>query len=352
MYGLAIDLGTTNIAASLIDIKNKTVVSTSSLENSQKKYGLDVITRLHFGSTENGLNILQRSVVKDINKLIDRTIKRSHKHMITSHMITKVYVVGNPIMLHFLFGLDASGFKKYPYRSNISTSASMKAIDLGIKLNKNVSIESLPIISPYLGADLVSGLIGVNYFNKMNAVFVDLGTNAEIAVIPKKYVYAASAAAGPAFKSKLIPLGSKLISETSRLLSKKHMDRSGLLLKSGDIKQADIRSLQVAKAAIHSAIEILLKKARIDKDDVKEFYISGIFGEKLNIKDAFKMKLFPVFKNAAIRLLGDAALNGAIKLILSGRSNNDILNLIKKIKEVELNREKDFQRLYLEAMQF
>ena len=347
MFGIAIDLGTTNIAASLVDLERKRIISTTSRANSQRKYGFDVVTRLNYSSTRKAVKTLQKLVVSDINQLITKLAGKDKRSK-----VRKVCISGNTVMLHFLFGLDISGLLRYPYKSKIMTFVKQRALSLGIKLDKKVFIESLPIISPYLGADIVAGLYQVGMFNKKNVVFVDLGTNAEVVVASKSGIFATSAAAGPAFKSRMIPLGSKLISKTAELLRKKYIDSTGKILKSCNLEQKDIRSLQVAKAAIYSAMKVLLGRAKLKEREVKLAYIAGIFGDSLKLSDALKIKLFPAFLSAKTIFLGDAALNGTIKYMVDNKSPKDLIKLIKKVNPVELNQEKGFQTSFINAMKF
>jgi uncharacterized 2Fe-2S/4Fe-4S cluster protein (DUF4445 family) len=333
--GLALDLGTTNLAGFIIDLDKPKDHFNSSLPCSLSKHGRDVVTRQTFASNKKNLDTLQKLLVNDINNLIFSLCK---KIRINRKRLDRIIVSGNPVMLHFLLGTDISG--------NIAAST------IGIAAGAKTKLITLPCISDYVGGDAVAGIL----YTKMNEtsslkLLIDLGTNAEIVLGNKDKTFATSAAAGPAFKNKEILLGSKMISKVAGMLRRCEIDRTGKVNGEG-IAQEDIRNLQLAKAAIRAGIEILLEKAGKNIEDVKKILIAGLFGEKIDISDAIEIGLVPKVKKTKVRAIGNSSLGGEKMVLLEPGQLEKARQAAASVEHVELSLEAGYQEKFIAEMNF
>ncbi len=351
--GLAADIGTSNIAAYLVDLDKQKDHRAISIKNSQAKHGADVITRLTFASGEKNRKTLQQLIVNDLNNIIHALCKRIK---INRKRLDRIIVSGNPIMLHFLLGINTDGFKTYPYRSEIEGVIEIKAEDVGITSSKVTRLIILPSISPYIGSDITAGILysGMDK-NSSKKILIDLGTNAEMVIGNKDSLIATSAAAGPAFKGKDIVLGSHMISAVAKMLRSGKMDKNGKLStdESPDqVSQQDIRNFQLAKGAINAAIEILLQRSGCSISDISKILLAGLFGEKIEIRDAIDTGLIPKVPRTKVHSIGNSSLDGAKMILLNPKLITETENIARRVKTVELSLEKDYQEKFIANMNF
>ena len=224
-YGIAIDLGTTTIAAALV-AEDGRIIDTASCTNSQRRYGADVISRISAAEDAAVRDELQRLVWEDIEKLVNDLSR------LAAYAVSEIAIAGNTTMLHLLTGKDVSGLGVYPYTP---VSLDMETIDSEDIIPKIIAerlkdingiippITLLPGISAFVGADIVSGLYYLqselnapknaeselaNFVNDSERVlFIDLGTNGEMALIEGNRITATSTAAGPVFEAGGISCG-------------------------------------------------------------------------------------------------------------------------------------------------
>jgi len=347
-YSIAIDFGTTNIDAVLLDLENKSEVRRNTISNSQNKISPDIITRIFYAIENNAYNEIQKTAYEDLNNIIGLLVKKSS---IDYSNIGEILVISNPAMMHFLLGMNVEGLSKFPYESKITGTETLEAVSINNKLI-NAKIKFLPIISGYIGSDFISAVISTRLIEKKEKkILVDLGTNAEIAIWNGEDLYCTSAAAGPAFGYK----GSEVISNIATMLKFHLISNTGAIVDhryKGIISPIMIRSLQLAKSAVKSAIEVLLKEANISEKDLKEIYIAGVFGELIHPWSAMFIGMIPSIDIGKIRSVGNAALNGAKKILLGNAGEDKINELITKSKLVFLNDIVDFQDMYVKNINF
>ncbi|MFA5104433.1 MAG: ASKHA domain-containing protein [Candidatus Margulisiibacteriota bacterium] len=378
--GLAVDIGTSNLASYIVDLDKPKDRFYLSIKNSQSKHGADVITRLTFASDKKNARILQQLLVNDLNNLIYALCK---KISINRKRLGRIVVSGNPIMLHFLLGLNVDGFKTYPYRSEIKGIVEISAEKIGIASSKQAKLIVLPVISPYIGSDVTAGILycGMNKTSSKK-ILIDLGTNAEMVIGNKDNMFATSAAAGPAFKGKDIVLGSHMISAVAKMLRGGEIDKNGktmdaviarsLATKQSPpsmgllrpdrigsrndcherVSQQDIRSFQLAKGAINAAIEILLQKSGYSVSDINKILLAGLFGEKIDIQDAIDTGLIPKVQKTKVRSIGNSSLEGTKMVLLKPELLAEAENIAKSVVPVELSMEKDYQERFVKNMLF
>jgi len=206
LYGIAVDIGTTTLAAYLYDISSKKLLSVASSLNPQGKYGADVISRIEYTMRdENNLKEMSSLIRSAINELISElALSASIRH-------TDVYAVslcGNTTMLHFALGLPARNIALAPFIPATLSSFLLKPDELNLSINSSGRIIVLPSVSAYVGADTVAAVLSTGVHKKKNiSLLVDIGTNGEIVLGNNSFIYACSTAAGPAFEGANIACG-------------------------------------------------------------------------------------------------------------------------------------------------
>ncbi|HRU01220.1 MAG TPA: ASKHA domain-containing protein, partial [Victivallales bacterium] len=205
-FAVAVDIGTTTIVVSLIDIvKGKTIDSKGSL-NPQTKFGDDLISRImaEKKSAEN-LEQLQSLVIQAVNNLIrqlcqDNGIKQKN--------IYSAAVAGNTVMECFFCGITAKNLGEIPFVPPFKKPLLFEANDLGIDINPEAPVYIFPLIGGFVGGDITAGISACRLDEREKpTLFIDIGTNGEIVLANGGNLFAASAAAGPAFEGARIEYG-------------------------------------------------------------------------------------------------------------------------------------------------
>ena len=396
---VAIDIGTTTIAVALLDSVNKKVIDTHTVMNHQRVYGADVITRIN--SANNGkLEELCRIIKGDLQDVIRILCE---KNDIKNTDINRVAIAANTTMIHMLLGLSCEGLGVYPFTAIELDWVKAEFADIFKESEfPNASVLILPGISTFVGADIVAGLTNcsIPIINKYS-LFVDLGTNGEMAIFNNEKVIASSVAMGPAFEAGNISCGmpalegaiysadivdeamqyvvigdndpkgicgSGVLEIVSELLDSGIIDSTGLLVdKYFDegyhvttgknnipimITQKDIREIQLAKGAIRAGIDILINRMGIEYKDIDNLYIAGGFGHNINIEKAINIGLFPKELEANIKVLGNTCLNGVIEYLKSNITDEDIDKIVSKSIEIYLSSEEDFNDRFIEFTMF
>jgi uncharacterized 2Fe-2S/4Fe-4S cluster protein (DUF4445 family) len=207
LYGVAIDIGTTTVVAALVDLNTGAELATASMINPQKKFGLDVLTRITY-QIENqklGKEKLQHEIVKGINTLIGELCAVTK---ISRDNVYELTVAANCTMLHFLLGIDATSIGKSPYAPAFVSAKTVEAKDLRLKAAPGARIYCLPSVSSYIGSDIVSGVYVCEMHKQSgNILFIDIGTNGEIVLSNNGNLLSCSCAAGPALEGMNISSG-------------------------------------------------------------------------------------------------------------------------------------------------
>lgn len=367
----ALDIGTTTLALALVSLDEKKIIKVITRTNPQIKYGADVITRIEY-CTKNGVDSLQKAVINEINTMIKQL----------GLCAKKMYVSGNTTMLHLFFGVDCSAMGVAPYTPSFLGSRTEKAKALGIE---NVeTVESLPMVDAFVGADIVAGLGLVALPEKgRHSLLVDLGTNAEIVLFDDESALCTSAAAGPCFEGANISCGMSatdgavyaysdgriktvgnapakgicgtgLIDIIAHFVGNGTVDETGFMenqcveiAENVSINQEDIRQYQLAKSAVYSAIVTLLKIKQVDLSDIETLYISGGFSAKVNVDNAAMTGLLPKELTGKCTALNNSSLLGTVKY---AAENNHLFK--NRITYVDLSTNPDFSDLFIENMMF
>ena len=208
-FGVAIDLGSTSIAATLCDLNSGKIVGSMGIMNPQIRYGEDVMSRVSYCMIEEkGLATLNKSVIQGINEL---TRKIAEKHGIKLDSVFEIVFVANPIMHHLLLGIDPKELGQAPFPLALSDSLTIKSKDIGIILNPESYVYTVPCIGGHVGADAASVLIAEQpqKLKDTTTLLIDIGTNAEILLAKGEEIFACSCPTGPALEGAQISAGQR-----------------------------------------------------------------------------------------------------------------------------------------------
>lgn len=415
LYGAAIDIGTTTVAAKLVNINTGEVCAVSSALNAQQVHGADVITRTNYIISRNeGLKELHGLIVSQVNTLIGQLCGEAG---IERHSVYKVSLAGNTIMRHIFLGINPENIAFSPYVPVVKRALSLSAGETGIDINPGGLVYLLPDIGSYVGSDITGVLTVLNLEDedKLRLV-VDIGTNGEIVLGSGKEILSCSSPAGPAWEGasitwgmrasrgaieraeiqngslKIVTIGNTeakgicgsglhdlvvefvragVIDMTGRILDREKLPESlnpelkeriireesgvnNIKLTEGGVllTQKDIREVQLAKAAISAGISILMKELKVTPDKIEEIYVAGAFGNHLKGEDAVELGLLPRTKADRIKFIGNAALAGAEAVLLSEEARLKAERLSENIRYVEISGREDFQDIFVNSMFF
>ena len=209
LFGLAIDLGSTTIAAHLCDLATGEVKASSGVMNPQIRFGEDLMSRVSYAMMNaNGASEMTKAVRVAINGLVQSLATEAG---VDPSLIFEVVIVCNPVMHHLLLGIDPVELGQAPFALATSNSLSLNAIDLDLdQVNKRARVYLLPCIAGHVGADAAAVALSEEP-NKSEdlALIVDVGTNAEILLGNKTKVLACSSPTGPAFEGAQISTGQR-----------------------------------------------------------------------------------------------------------------------------------------------
>lgn len=399
-YIIAVDLGTTTIAMQLTDIKTGQAADTYCAMNPQRSYGADVLSRVQAANEGNAdalrncvWEVLRAGVQKFYDTLARKT-KPGRSGEADGFGIACMCIAGNTVMEHLLMGLSTENLGKSPF---MPVTLALQEYDFPIiKGNgkkeachlpgQNCIVENLrvyitPGISAFVGGDIAAGLYGCQMLpeeqtkagqDKEAALFIDLGTNGEMAITDGRRMIVTAAAAGPAFEGgagAAVP-GSDMIALTAELLRKGILDETGLLAepyfeggisvsppgKAGVIHltQKDIRDLQMAKAAVRAGVEILQEK--MGYPTVTRVCLAGGFGYYLNVDAAVAVGLLPAHLRDCTKAVGNTSLAGAFRIgrdLCMGRTNGEaLMQKIRLAESVNLAETEGFEKRYVEYLNF
>ncbi|OPY71868.1 MAG: Ferredoxin--NAD(P)(+) reductase (naphthalene dioxygenase/salicylate 5-hydroxylase ferredoxin-specific) [Syntrophorhabdus sp. PtaU1.Bin058] len=207
--GLAIDIGTTTVAAMLADLHTGRLLAVETETNLQASYGADVISRIIAASTGDGLKRLHALATDTVNELVKRLCKKAKT---SSQKVYSVTVAGNTTMNHLFAGVNPATLGTVPYVPLVKYFPLMDAQALGIHIHPAAIVEILPVIGGFVGADTVAGILATGQdLMEETTLFIDLGTNGEIVLGNREGLAAASTAAGPAFEGVHIKHGMRAV---------------------------------------------------------------------------------------------------------------------------------------------
>ncbi len=380
-YAVATDIGTTTVVSYLIDLQSGRRVRTVSYPNAQRVYGADVVTRI---------TACMKGQLEEMRDAIRRQLLDMETELIgdgePSEIIYRA-VAANTVMSHIFAGINPEPIGKAPY---LPEEYFGREFDIDGR-----TYYIAPAVAGYVGGDITADILATRMHEANRPVLLlDIGTNGEIALGDKDGILTCATAAGPAFEggeiSQGMPAregaiskiwvdngelrasvigdkatgicGSGLIDALAALLELEIIDETGAFedediesyeLTSGVyLTQADIRKLQLAKAALAAGINILLKERGIEASDIESLVLAGGFGTYLTVPSAALIGMFPDELKGKAVSVGNAAGEGAISLAISNKAREDIHMIKDKCRYIELSTHPDFTDEYMEAMYF
>jgi len=210
-FGLAIDLGTTTIAVYLCDLQERVVIASTSVANPQAIFGEDVMSRITVISRNpQMLRRLQQFVVKAIEWAITALCESTQ---LDTEKIATCTLVGNSVMTHIFVKENPQSIGIFPYAPNFTEGRTFKAEALGFGFNPDADIHTLPLISGFLGSDIIAAALSTELDKSdPGTMLVDIGTNGEVMIVGKRELWATSCATGPAFEGATIRHGMHAVS--------------------------------------------------------------------------------------------------------------------------------------------
>lgn len=209
LYGAAVDIGTTTVTVYLVDLMSGEVVEIAADYNAQIKRGEDVISRIIYASKRNngtdGLAELQGFVVGTINRLLETCARR---RQISTDEIFKMSIVGNSTMMHILLQVPPENIRLAPYTTTVNFPPRVAASELGLKVNPEARVESLPSVASFMGSDITAGVLSSGMFDTDKlTLFLDIGTNGEMVLGTRDWLISCACSAGPAFEGAGVQFG-------------------------------------------------------------------------------------------------------------------------------------------------
>ncbi|MCP4359765.1 MAG: DUF4445 domain-containing protein [Chloroflexi bacterium] len=206
IYGLAVDIGSTTIAGHLCDLRTGEVLATESMMNPQVTYGEDLMSRISYAiEHKDGLERMQTAVIEALNKLATRAARAAK---LRPRQIHEAVFVGNTTMVHILLGIHPQELGGAPFALANRDGMDIKARELGLRLHHGANVHILPAQAGHVGADNV-GVLLAEEPHKQDDIWlvVDVGTNAEIVLGNREWLYSASSPTGPALEGAQITHG-------------------------------------------------------------------------------------------------------------------------------------------------
>lgn len=403
IYGLAIDIGTTTVVLNLVNLESGEIRYTASFENPQRFGGSDIMHRISYdGGSFHGE--LQQVMLSAINFEIGdmcRCVK------VRRRRIYEIVVVGNATMRDIFFGFDVQPIGERPYKSitelemmqslRQTTALNIKARDLGLRVFPRANVYSGPLIGSHVGADVAADLLAVGMDVEEDVVMlVDVGTNTEVVVGNRYRMMAASCPAGPAFEGGEVTYGmpgydgavesiqitengvtyktignaapqgicgSGLVDLLAELRRTGKMSELGVY-ESGDrefcfvpengmaLSRSDISALAQAKSANYAGQYIALRKYGVPLAQVKKLYLAGGFANYVQVENAVNIGFIANIPAERIVKVGNASLEGATIMLLSGEMRVRIEAMTRQIEHIELETTPDFFDIFVEGCMF
>ena len=409
--GLALDIGTTTVTAYLVDLSDGHVLSTAAEYNGQIQCGEDVISRIIYAGKGDGLAELGGLVRQTIQVLLERLRKRTG---VPSSQILKVSVAGNTTMAHLFLGLPPESIRLTPYIPATNHPAPIMARELDLPVHPDASVDFLPGVASYVGADITAGVLasGLAEADELT-LFIDVGTNGEMVLGTREWMVTCACSAGPAFEGAGVVdgmrategaieevwvssetyeptyrvigggparglCGSGLIALLAELFVTGVIDRGGSVkldlgtprARVGDhgpeyvvawagesatghdisLTKVDIDNLMRAKAAIFAGFSVLASSVGVDLANVKRVLIGGSFGRYINVEKAIQIGLLPDLPWDRFSFLGNTSVLGAYMALLSREARAELSQIAGRMTYLELSADNAFYDSFTAAL--
>lgn len=408
--GVTVDIGTTTLVAALVDLYTGEELATKSALNPQCKYAQDVVSRIQYCSEyPEGLETLFREVSGVIHQMI---LDLCHQAGCDPQYIYEAVYSGNTVMLHLATDTDPYSLGQYPYTSVIRGNEYRSAASCGLQLSPFARVYLPPVISSYVGADIVSGILSCALEQeKKKSLFIDIGTNGEMVLAVNGHMTATSTAAGPAFEGMNIQFGmradqgaiegvmigpdgavqvstiggkeavgicgSGLFDLVAELYRVGIIEKNGRLAKPDSplvlpalrrrlakyngkaafqvtehvfLTQLDIRQVQLAKSAIRAGMEAMLSMNGISPEELDQVLIAGSFGYHIRTASLIRIGILPGAVQDRVVFVGNTSKTGGTGFLLDAGWRNAMEGTVRKIQAIDLSSCPDFEPMFIQYM--
>lgn len=400
---MALDLGTTYLEASLIDLLTGKQLAQAHHPNGQIPFGDDVLTRIHVADRGTGLIDLQNAVITSINEL---SLQLANQAEVEPQAIRAMSVSGNPTMVHLFLGLDPHHMCREPYIPLVNAPDTVQALELGLAINPAAPVYILPGVGSYFGGDLISGILASELDqHEETSILIDVGTNAEVVLGNRDWLIACAGAAGPALEGGVARMGmragpgaiehisinpktlavewqtignqaacglcgSGIIDLVAGLYLAGIIDRRGKFRAGSDpkrlldhgnglhyvvvtaeqaaagravvLEQVDLDALMRSKAAMYAILSTLLSQVGLAFTDLNRIYVAGAFGRHIAPRQAITLGMLPDLPLAVYQPIGNSSLSGAERVLQDDQARQRCRQIMQKITYVELNVNQEF----------
>jgi len=401
--GLAVDLGTSNVAGFLLDLESGVRIASLGIENPQAAWGADLISRInHAISGPPAAAELRAAAVAAINALAHDLCRAIGSH---SGCIVDAAICGNTAMHHLLLGLPVRQLGRAPFVAALSASMDLKARELGLNFCPGAWVHVAPNVGGFVGGDHVTALLATQdrWQECRTALVMDIGTNTEISLVHGGAIITASCPSGPALEGGHISCGMRaadgaiervaieggrlavgtigniesvglcgsgvvdalaalrrlgIVSDRGRIASG-HADvaeiegKPAVVLAPGvHFTQLDVRAVQLAKAAIRTGVDMLLQDRGVQESDIDRFIIAGAFGAYIDVASGIDIGLFPDLPPARFEQVGNAAGLGVRRMLASLKTRKRAAEIASACQYVELATRREFQKAFMRRIGF
>ncbi|HEX9012564.1 MAG TPA: ASKHA domain-containing protein [Anaerolineaceae bacterium] len=416
IYGFAVDVGTTKLAAYLVDLQTGAAAGKAGAMNPQIAYGEDVVSRIAYANQgADHLARLQSRLVEELDGLLGGLCASAGA---AREQVVDAVVVGNTAMHHLFAGLPVRSLGQAPYVAVVTAPLELPTGALGLHMAPGAAVYLPANIAGYVGADHVSMLLATGAWRGPQpgaggkaVLALDIGTNTEISLATGERVISCSCASGPAFEGAHIHdgmraapgavesvqrvggawryatidhqpavgvCGSGILDAVAEMAADGAIDRRGSLQLShprvhpGEkngvfvlvpaaetqtgreivVTRRDVNEIQLAKAAIRAGIEVLLQVAGLTAGDLEEIIIAGAFGTYIDIGNAVRVGMFPALPLVKFHQVGNAAGAGAKRMLLSRSERALADQFLGRVEYVELTTHPGFTEEFMRAIGF
>jgi uncharacterized 2Fe-2S/4Fe-4S cluster protein (DUF4445 family) len=408
-YGLAVDIGTTTLVVSLIDLRDGCELAVASSLNPQARHAQDVLSRIKLAANPEGLQTLHGDLIEQLNRQVAEVASQAKIPM--QHIYEAVFS-GNTTMMHLATRTNPASLGKYPYTPLLRGGNHFRATEIGLAISSHGIVYLPPIMSAYVGGDITSGILATRLAEQRGTtLFVDIGTNGEMVLAVNGNLTATSTAAGPAFEGMNIACGmrasrgaiemfsvsdegvkiktigeaepvgicgSGLIDVVGELAAKGGVDKNGRFRSNGAsgstawhdrwgivdgkpvfriagpvyLSQKDVRQVQLAKAAIRSGIDLLLKANQLTASEVDRVLIAGSFGFHLRTASLTNLGLLPREFRDRVEFVGNTSKTGAQAFLLNRHLRGVMQKVVPRIQVIELANDPGFEKTFMRSLSF